>query len=469
VTPAAPVQVVSRRLVVWLYGPIGLAGVDLSRVNAALSDLADGLAVIVRIDSAGGNLDDALRTACLIRESKARSLAIIDRCCFSAATVIAAACDRIHMRASALWLTHRSSNLANGDYSVLQAAAELCLSNDLRLARFIGRRRGIGTSTLLEIADRAEFLSASEAKANLLVDRVIADLPSKSRNQAPLLDHRDSATHWPDISTRSNLPRSSTMFGKIKSKCESEFNNAVAAMATSENLVNRLQDRLASERLTVGSMSSQVDSIKRELHAQLANGDPSAASQSLCEELTDRLYRAESRLSSRREFVNVSCTALIEAKAELHQNERRAAAAQLALAWETMTKLEHELAETIGQKLSALIGATFAWADCKALQEPYWENRPERTSRAVVLKLVDSLQLPESTCPPTSVGAMPVAPIRSSAISDEDRNLIIRNYAGSGADIEAFKRILGNPTTVAPMGRLPVAIDPVEYHLAQIA
>jgi hypothetical protein len=259
------------------------------------------------------------------------------------------------------------------------------------------------------------------------------------------------------------------MFGKIKSKCESEFNNAVAAMATSENLVNRLQDRLASERLTVGSMSSQVDSIKRELHAQLAKGDPSAASQSLCEELTDRLYRAESRLSSRREFVNVSCTALIEAKAELHQNERRAAAAQLALAWETMTKLEHELAETIGQKLSALIGATFAWADCKALQEPYWENRPERTSRAVVLKLVDSLQLPESTCPPTSVGAMPVAPIRSSAISDEDRNLIIRNYAGSGADIEAFKRILGNPTTVAPMGRLPVAIDPVEYHLAQIA
>jgi ATP-dependent protease ClpP protease subunit len=468
----AMVQIMSGRVVVWIYGPIGLGGVALHQANDALAGLQEGHAIIVRIDSCGGDLNDALRTACLIRDSKARSLAIIDRCCFSAATVIAAACDRVHMRASALWLTHRSSTLANGDFSALRSAADLCLHNDLRLARFIGRRRGIQTSALLEISDKAEFLSAARAQSHGLIDQVIADLPAKCRSQSPLVESEEAPRIGLSYQHAATPPRSNTMFGKTKSKCESEFNSAMAAMVKSESHVNVLQERLAAERTGIGTMTSQVEAIKRERHAQMAKGDQSEASVLLFDAISDRLRAAESRLKARQEYLAVSCALLIEAKAALHHDERRAAAAQLALASETMGKLEQELAETIKQKLPSLAAATFTWADCQALQNPHSANRPERTLMAVVLKLVDALQLHDAaqwdSGPATSAGPLPCTPIRSAAISEADRNLIIRNYAGSGADVEAFKRILGSPTIVDGIPRATVPVDPIEYHLAQI-
>jgi ATP-dependent protease ClpP protease subunit len=180
--PAPSAKVVERvgnRLVIWLYGQIGPAPASCSAetICAALREHNGVPAILVRIASAGGSADDAGRIAYELNEHKARTVAIVDKFAFSAASIIASSCDRVLMRADAVWMMHRTHVTVTGNVERLQRAIRELNYYDIQAARIYSRKRRIWVSDARERMEACEYLSAIQAKNAGLVDQIIPALP----------------------------------------------------------------------------------------------------------------------------------------------------------------------------------------------------------------------------------------------------------------------------------------------------
>ena len=169
---------VGARLVVWLYGNIWSAPAiaNAEVLCDAIDANADAAAVVVRIASTGGLALHGDRIAAALERHKGRTVAVVDKFAFSAATVVACACDRILMRADAAWMVHRTNTTVSGDAAALRRALSSLNCGDIGLANHYARKRRFGASFAREAMESAHFYSAIQAQAAGFVDQIIPPL-----------------------------------------------------------------------------------------------------------------------------------------------------------------------------------------------------------------------------------------------------------------------------------------------------
>jgi ATP-dependent protease ClpP protease subunit len=170
---------VGNRLVVWLYGPIGHgpAGCNADVIGSALEQHADVSAVLVRIASGGGNANHGDRIAYYLENHKARTVAIVDKFAFSAASQIAAACDRVLMRTDAVWMMHRVIGAAFGNAERIDQKVRELRCHDILSINAICRKRRIRHADARAAVYAGDFLSAIQAVDAGLADQIIPALP----------------------------------------------------------------------------------------------------------------------------------------------------------------------------------------------------------------------------------------------------------------------------------------------------
>lgn len=173
-TPAADIPLASRigsRLLLWAYGPVGHYAPTL---REALEKHRDAELVVVRFDSAGGDIDKAFSLAGAIESHRGRSVAMVDRACLSAAVIAAVSCDRILIRSDATMLIHQSRGIGYGTHEDHTERARSLQQTDRRILRHLAaKRRGDWRELLTE----EKFLDADTAVRLGLADCVIGPLP----------------------------------------------------------------------------------------------------------------------------------------------------------------------------------------------------------------------------------------------------------------------------------------------------
>lgn len=117
----------------------------------------------VRINSAGGIVDDAVAIYNLLHQSKARVIVDIDAYAASAATIIAMAGDEIRMAENALMMIHNPWTLAVGDARDMRASADvLDKMRDLLVTTYAARTK-LSREQLVQMLDDETWMTAEEA------------------------------------------------------------------------------------------------------------------------------------------------------------------------------------------------------------------------------------------------------------------------------------------------------------------
>jgi len=168
------VQFDGTRLVLWAWGAIDFAWAD--EVGAALDCWPSAQAVVVRINSQGGKMAAAQDIGGRLRQHRGRTIAVVDDACHSAATIVAAGCDLTWMRPAASWMVHRVRIAVDGDALELSRASFQAREIDAQVTRRIAACRSMAFEVVRELRDAARYVTAEEAVAIGLADRVIHGL-----------------------------------------------------------------------------------------------------------------------------------------------------------------------------------------------------------------------------------------------------------------------------------------------------
>lgn len=163
------------RLTLWLYGPVTFSGPELCQ---ALEENADAAGIVLRIDSPGGHLETGWRLAGMLANHRGRTVAIVDRSCWSAAMLAAVSCDRVLVRRSATMMIHPTWRATAGSSSQLMEAARAAQSDDQRYLRYLSaKRRSVGPKPLAAAFDQERFMTSDEAVRLGFADGITHDLP----------------------------------------------------------------------------------------------------------------------------------------------------------------------------------------------------------------------------------------------------------------------------------------------------
>jgi ATP-dependent protease ClpP protease subunit len=171
---APVVDVVRGQMTLWAYGAVS----DFAEAMAGELATRKGVnAIVLRIDSCGGEAASGFELANALLRTRARKLAIVDRACWSAAMLAAVACDRIYVRSSATMMMHQVRLCASGTADDVIARACRARQTDTQYLRFIASRRRASGHRLRELIAKEVFLAPREAIALGLADREIGPLP----------------------------------------------------------------------------------------------------------------------------------------------------------------------------------------------------------------------------------------------------------------------------------------------------
>ena len=163
---------------------IGAYGYTLRQWTEAHTLVKDAAAVTLRINSGGGEVVEALAIADAIRTSGQRFTCEVYGMCGSAATLIALACESVHMAPSARWMVHEPTFGVRGTYAEVQAM--LSTFEQLRRDIFDLYATCTGKTPEQLMADHAtdRYYTAAEAVAYGWVQGVIG-MPSDGDQPQP--------------------------------------------------------------------------------------------------------------------------------------------------------------------------------------------------------------------------------------------------------------------------------------------
>ncbi len=170
-----------RCLVLWLYGSVVEgAGIPDSiyapPILEALQRHSDAEAVVLRIDSPGGTGSVAQDICRALLQHRGRKIAIIDRRCYSAATLFIASADRVLMRRSASFMAHFARLSAFGNSDELRAHARQLEAADRALVRHLHAACRISLDELISTMKSERYLPPDEAVRIGFVHQIINDL-----------------------------------------------------------------------------------------------------------------------------------------------------------------------------------------------------------------------------------------------------------------------------------------------------
>lgn len=160
-----------------LYEPIDSWGEDWGvsarEFTAALDALPDGTTEIrLLINSPGGEVWDGLAILNALRAHPARVVAVVEGLAASAASFIAAGADELIMMRNSELMIHNAWGVVMGDAEDMRAAAEDLDRNDRNLAAIYAEKSGQSVEYWLEEMRKDRFMTAEEAVASGLADRI---------------------------------------------------------------------------------------------------------------------------------------------------------------------------------------------------------------------------------------------------------------------------------------------------------
>ena len=139
---------------------------------AALLAVA-GEDVEIHINSSGGTVTEGFHMANLLRAHGGKTLAVIEGVCASAATFLAAACDRVEAYEAALIMVHGPWGGVQGNATKMRESADL-LDKLAEGMASLYRRRGIPEDTIAKwLESEQTYFTPDEALAVGLIDAVI--------------------------------------------------------------------------------------------------------------------------------------------------------------------------------------------------------------------------------------------------------------------------------------------------------
>ena len=139
---------------------------------AALLAVA-GEDVEIHINSSGGTVTEGFHMANLLRAHGGKTLAVIEGVCASAATFLAAACDRVEAYEAALIMVHGPWGGVQGNAAKMRESADL-LDKLAEGMASLYRRRGIPEDTIAKwLESEQTYFTPEEALRVGLIDAVI--------------------------------------------------------------------------------------------------------------------------------------------------------------------------------------------------------------------------------------------------------------------------------------------------------
>lgn len=159
-----------------LYGDVGdPAGIDPAKVVALLRNAPDVKAIVVRMNSAGGNAFDGVAIMNALKDHPAKVTVKVDGLAASAAALITLAGNTVEIGDGAFMMLHRTSAAAFGNGTDLRELAATMSKVDDELVVAIAKRSRKPVDVVRGWLDAETWFTGDEAVAAGLADKVAKD------------------------------------------------------------------------------------------------------------------------------------------------------------------------------------------------------------------------------------------------------------------------------------------------------
>ena len=171
--------------VIYIYCAIGDADMTAKTFIAELNAFDEQDAITVRINSPGGSVFEGLAIYNALKAHKGDVTVMIDGIALSMASGIAMAGDEVVMAENALMMIHNPSSGAHGEVSDLERAIKMLHSAKEALVIGYTEKSGLDNERVEDIMSAETWLTAKEAVALGLADRVGGELAVAANYELP--------------------------------------------------------------------------------------------------------------------------------------------------------------------------------------------------------------------------------------------------------------------------------------------
>lgn len=162
-------------------------GISSIEVVDALKDFK-GDSITVYINSPGGDVFEARAISSALKRLSADGVkvtAVIDGLCASAATMIALACDEVHMNDGCQFMIHEASGVAVGTKNEIRAYADLCEKVEQDIVQDYVAKTGISADEILAMMEAETWMSADEAFEKGFIDHIVGRVVLDDKEPEP--------------------------------------------------------------------------------------------------------------------------------------------------------------------------------------------------------------------------------------------------------------------------------------------
>ena len=162
-----------NKAVIELFDDIGAWDFNASRWSDCMATVAGADEVVLRINSYGGELVEALAIVDMIRNSGKVFKCEVYGMCASAATVVALACGEVKMCKSAMWMVHEPYLSMGGTLAELQAVVDALAKHREAVFDMYAAKTGKSAEQIMQEHAAGVYYTADEALAYGWIDGII--------------------------------------------------------------------------------------------------------------------------------------------------------------------------------------------------------------------------------------------------------------------------------------------------------
>ena len=159
--------------------------VTLKNVRSQIQDDTDE--IVLHINSPGGYVTEAWAIHDHLRMMDVKKTAVINGLCASAATIIAAACDQVHMSQNSDFMIHLPWTIAMGNSEDFEEIVDMLKTEEHKIARLYADYTGRNIRTMRNLMAEEKFWDADRAKAEGFIDKVITTNRKKNKETSNLV------------------------------------------------------------------------------------------------------------------------------------------------------------------------------------------------------------------------------------------------------------------------------------------
>lgn len=249
---------------------IGFWGLTHQDFTNQLKEIGDS-DIQLNIASYGGVVTDAFAIYNSLKSHKGRITANIYGDSASSATFIAMAADEIRIADNVMMLIHNVWGGVTGEAEDLRKAADNMDKVNENIIDVYKKRTGLNKSKIKSLMNEGDWLTAKEAKANKLVDKIVAAEEIVNRTEATLMNCANDEMKQALLNKVNQLNNNKNQIemneetkGFLASLKDDILNAIKPKEVVVEEVVENKEETFSKEEVTevVNSIKSEVTSIK---------------------------------------------------------------------------------------------------------------------------------------------------------------------------------------------------------------